>query len=165
MGGGLCNNRRGWRLLKMTGYIGLYTRPRAINTVFSLSPLVPKEKRISHHRFFFSTHTHAAAVPHAFVRHGPAFFFLPYTYIHSLFYIYFFVSPHPIKLAVYICIQEPRAKLPSSTVRPRVFCIILFSTHAGVLYIFFLSATPFFYLGLINIGLVGWRRLYSRVSL
>jgi hypothetical protein len=126
-GGGLCNNRRGWKLLKMTAYIysvGLYTRPRAINTVFFLSPRSPqREKNKPSSIFFFFLHTREAAVPHAFVRHGPAFLFLPSTHTYTA-YIYFFLSP-PSNF--FFSFLDARTSCQLFKVcRPRVFCIILF---------------------------------------
>ena len=109
--------------------VGLYTRPRAINTVFFFSPLVvPKEKRISHHRFFFFyTHTHTRSCCCCTARFCSArtsFFISPlYTYIHGLYI--FFCLPHQTFFFFFSFDARTSCQL-FKVCRPRVVCIILF---------------------------------------
>ena len=126
--------------------VGLYTRPRAINTVFFFSPLVvPKEKRISHHRFFFlHTHTHAKLL------------LLYRTLLFGTDQLFYFSPLHIHTRPIFFCLPHQTFFFDARTScqlfkvcsRPRVFCIILFFStplcgvvfiNHPILYFFFLD--------------------------
>lgn len=122
---------------------------------------VSKEKRISHRFFFllYNIHTRSCCCTARFCSARTSFFFSP-LHVQPIFFC--LPSNHQLMLYAYKnlvpswfpCVQW---WWPSST-RPRVFFFfrLLYNSFDSPSYAGCSSIPPFFFLGLINIGPVGW---------